>query len=238
MALTMAVIGACAPCLRHIRCPISMIAPTFGIRTASERQEALQTLLSFIFRGAACLLPCWHNVRRPSRTLFRKRHNTTHNIYGHLVIWSFGQNAKKKVCQNLYSIIYNIYYTIAQITHFHFLKMTKWPNDHIFTSHDLMPVNPSPVSISSMTGWGNGVLLCKSLCGRLLRGCVASVFCSCSLSSPAVPPPACFFTALFTAPVSALFLRRKGSSSHNFLHSLLAFFEKMLTMLLDKASEK
>ena len=26
--------------------------------------------------------------------------------YGHLVIWSFGQNAKKKVCQNLYSIIY------------------------------------------------------------------------------------------------------------------------------------
>ena len=101
-----------------------------------------------------------------------------------------------------------------------------------------MTVNPSPVSISSMTGRGNGVLLCKSLCSRLLRGCVASVFCSCSLSSPAVPPPACFFTVLFTAPVSALFLRRKGSSSHNFLHSLRAFFEKMLTMLLDKASEK
>lgn len=101
-----------------------------------------------------------------------------------------------------------------------------------------MTVNPSPVSISSMTGRGNGALLCKSLCSRLLHGCVASVFCSCSLSSPAVPPPACFFTALFTAPVSALFLRRKGSSSHNFLHSLRAFFEKMLTMLLDKASEK
>ena len=86
MALTMAVIGACTPCLRHILCPISMIAPTFGIRIASERQEALQTLLSFICRGAACLLPCWHNVRRPSRTLFRKRqrHNTQH-----MVIWSF-----------------------------------------------------------------------------------------------------------------------------------------------------
>ena len=86
MALTMAVIGACTPCLRHILCPISMIAPTFGIRTASERQEALQTLLSFICRGTACLLPCWHNVRRPSRTLFKKRqrHNTQH-----MVIWSF-----------------------------------------------------------------------------------------------------------------------------------------------------
>ena len=85
-ALTMVVIGACATCLRHIRCPISMIAPTLGIRTASERQEALQTLLSFICRGAACLLPCWHNVRRPSRTLFKKRqrHNTQH-----MVIWSF-----------------------------------------------------------------------------------------------------------------------------------------------------
>ena len=85
-ALTMVVIGACAPCLRHIRCPISVIAPTLGIRTASERQEALQTLLSFICRGAACLLPCWHNVRRPSRTLFKKRqrHNTQH-----IVIWSF-----------------------------------------------------------------------------------------------------------------------------------------------------
>ena len=99
-ALTMVVIGACATCLRHIRCPISVIAPTLGIRTASERQEALQTLLSFICRGAACLLPCWHNVRRPSRTLFRKRHNTTHNIYGHLVIWSFGHllRMKKKKC--------------------------------------------------------------------------------------------------------------------------------------------
>ena len=101
-ALTMVVIGACATCLRHIRCPISVIAPTLGIRTASERQEALQTLLSFICRGAACLLPCWHNVRRPSRTLFRKRqrHNTQH-----MVIWS---KYEKKVCQNLYSIIYNI----------------------------------------------------------------------------------------------------------------------------------
>ena len=108
------------------------------IRTASERQEALQTLLSFICRGAACLLPCWHNVRRPSRTLFRKRHNTTHNIYGHLVIWSFGQNEEKKCCQNLYSIIYNIYYTIAQITHFHFLKMTKGPNDQMTTFLPLM----------------------------------------------------------------------------------------------------
>ena len=85
-ALTMAVIGACATCLRHIRCQISVIVPTLGIRTASERQEALQTLLSFICRGAACLLPCWHNVRRPSRTLFKKRqrHNTQH-----MVIWSF-----------------------------------------------------------------------------------------------------------------------------------------------------
>ena len=85
-ALTMVVIGACATCLRHIRCPISMIAPTLGIRTASERQEALQTLLSFICRDTACLLPCWHNVRRPSRTLFKKRqrHNTQH-----MVIWSF-----------------------------------------------------------------------------------------------------------------------------------------------------
>ena len=93
MALTMAVIGACTPCLRHILCPISMIAPTLGIRTASERQEALQTLLSFICRGAACLLPCWHNVRRPSRTLFRKRQRQRHNTqhiwsFGHLVIWS------------------------------------------------------------------------------------------------------------------------------------------------------
>ena len=96
MALTMAVIGACAPCLRHIRCPISMITPTLGIRTASERQEALQTLLSFICRGAACLLPCWHNERRPSRTLFRKRHNTQHIwSFGHLVIWS---KCEKKVC--------------------------------------------------------------------------------------------------------------------------------------------
>ncbi len=85
-ALTMVVIGACATCLRHIRCPISMITPTLGIRTASERQEALQTLLSFICRCTACLLPCWHNVRRPSRTLFKKRqrHNTQH-----MVIWSF-----------------------------------------------------------------------------------------------------------------------------------------------------
>ena len=89
MALTMVVIGACATCLRHIRCPIFVIAPTFGIRTASERQEALQTLLSFICRGAAFLLPCWHNVRRPSRTLFRKRH-IQKSQYGHLVIWSFG----------------------------------------------------------------------------------------------------------------------------------------------------
>ena len=93
MALMMAVIGACAPCLRHIRCPISMITPTLGIRTASERQEALQTLLSFICRGVACLLPCWHNVRRPSRTLFRKRQRQRHNTqhiwsFGHLVIWS------------------------------------------------------------------------------------------------------------------------------------------------------
>ena len=191
MALTMAVIGACAPCIRHIRCPISMIAPTLGIRTASERQEALQTLLSFICRGAACLLPCWHNLRRPSRTLFRKRHNTTHNIYGHLVIWS---KWRKKCCQNLYSIIYYILYYSPNntLSFFENDQMTKWPNDHIFTSHDLMTVNPSPVSISSMTGRDNGVLLCKSLCSRLLLGCVASVFCSCSLSSPAVPPPACF----------------------------------------------
>ena len=57
-------------------------------------------------------------------TLF-KQYGKEKTQYGHLVIWSFGQNAKKKVCQNLYSIIYNIYYTIAQITHFHFLKMTK-----------------------------------------------------------------------------------------------------------------
>ena len=135
--------------------------------------------------------------------------------------------------------LYILYYSPNNtLSFFENDQMTKWPNDHIFTSHDLMPVNPSPVSISSMTGRGNGALLCKSLCSRLLHGCVTSVFCSCSLSSPAVPPPACFFTALFTAPVSALFLRRKGSSSHNFLHSLRAFFEKMLTMLLDKASEK
>ena len=85
MALTMVVIGACAPCLRHIRCPISVIAPPLGIRTASERQETLQTLLSFICRGAACLLPCWHNVRRHSRTLFMKRH-IQKSQYGHLVI--------------------------------------------------------------------------------------------------------------------------------------------------------
>lgn len=162
MALTMAVIGACAPCLRHIRCPISMIAPTLGIRTASERQEALQTLLSFICRGAACLLPCWHNVRRPSRTLFRKRHNTTHNIYGHLVIWSFGQNEEKKCCQNLYSIIYNIYYTIAQITHFHFLKMTKWPNDQMTT---FLPL---------MTSWPLTLLLFLSL---LWRGETTAFYC-------------------------------------------------------------
>ena len=161
MALTMAVIGACTPCLRHILCPISMIAPTFGIRTASERQEALQTLLSFICRGAACLLPCWHNVRRPSRTLFRKRHNTTHNIYGHLVIWSFGQNAKKKVCQNLYSIIYIIYYTIAQITHFHFLKMTKWPNDQMTTFLPLMTSWPLTLLLFLSLPWrGEATVFC------------------------------------------------------------------------------
>ena len=97
MALTMAVIGACTPCLRHILCPISMITPTLGIRTASERQEALQTLLSFICRGAACLLPCWHNVRRPSRTLFRKRQRQRHNTQH---IWSLGHLVKmrKKKC--------------------------------------------------------------------------------------------------------------------------------------------
>ena len=114
-------------CLRAFQCEqhVNKRSMARWMRNNGLSVRKAKTLLSFICRGAACLLPCWHNVRRPSGTLFRKRHNTTHNIYGHLVIWSFGQNAKKKVCQNLYSIIYNIYYTIVQITHFHFLKMTK-----------------------------------------------------------------------------------------------------------------
>ena len=83
----------------HTMSTVRVCAP-LGIRTAPERQEALQALISFICRCAACLLPskqtCGDTVQR----------QTTHNIYGHLVIWSFGQSAKKKVCQNLYSIIY------------------------------------------------------------------------------------------------------------------------------------
>ena len=227
----MFVIGACALCLRHIRCLLFVFAPPLGIRTAPERQEALQALISFICRCAACLLPskqtCGDTVQR----------QTTHNIYGHLVIWSFGQSAKKKVCQNLYSIIYIyiLYYSPNDtLSFFENDQMTKWPNDHIFTTHDLMTVNPSPVLSLSWRGRGSGIVLCKSLCSRLLQGRKACASLSHTRSLLLLYHIGMFFTALFTALVS----EEKCPFLIIFLLPLCAFCKKMLTLLLYKAIEK
>ena len=168
-----------------------------------------------------------------------KTDNTQHIwSFGHLVIWS---KCEKKVCQNLYSIIYIyiLYYSPNDtLSFFENDQMTKWPNDHIFTTHDLMTVNPSPVLSLSWRGRGSGIVLCKSLCSRLLQGRKACASLSLTRSLLLLYHIGMFFTALFTALVSALVSEEKCPFLIIFLLPLCAFCKKMLTLLLYKAIEK